>query len=96
MTIELLDTEEAQTEDPVEVQVRPWCCALCFVHTWVGQSPQEPYTQTRATYSPWKPKMERKLQMTPQESRVYSRSGGPYESQAAVLQTLVPISSHLL
>ncbi|KAK2087201.1 hypothetical protein P7K49_033108 [Saguinus oedipus] len=24
MTIELLDTEEAQTEDPVEVQVRPW------------------------------------------------------------------------
>lgn len=39
MTIELLDTEEAQTEDPVEVQVRPWCCALCFMHTWVGQPP---------------------------------------------------------
>jgi hypothetical protein len=28
MTIELLDTEEAQTEDPVEVQVRP-----CKFHT---------------------------------------------------------------
>lgn len=36
MTIELLDTEEAQTEDPVEVQVRPQRHAL-YLCTWRGQ-----------------------------------------------------------
>lgn len=35
MTIELLDTEEAQTEDPVEVQVKP-CPVLCAFSTPAG------------------------------------------------------------
>lgn len=37
MTIELLDTEEAQTEDPVEVQVRTPVQTLHLEHTVGGR-----------------------------------------------------------